>query len=156
MTSTYSSVALTRDRLCVVAGIERARHRRWSGEGILRSRPPYRELDVVRAAVFDELWTRLGPKRARSAWQQVARDLEMPSGRLEVVFDLNVDAATVARTADELDSALRRGVPTMVIDLGARVERARSELRTYLGNTTMPDRGSGEPRDVSAVEADAR
>lgn len=156
MTSPNTSVTLTRERLCAVAGIERARHRRWSDEGMLRATPPYRELDVIRAAALDELWTRLGPKRARGAWSQVAPQLEMPSGRLEVVFDLNVDAATVTRTASELDRALRRGIPTMVIDVGARIERARGELRSYLGNAAQLKSAASEPRRTLTVRTDAR
>jgi hypothetical protein len=138
---------LPRERLCQLAGVERGRHRRWQTEGLLARKRRYGEIDVIKAAALDELWGTLRPTAGKIVWPQIAGDLGIPGGSLDVVVRVADYEATIARSADELAAALPRGEPVVVVSLHARIEEARVRLRTFRTRASTSGAVS-DPREV--------
>jgi hypothetical protein len=46
---------LDRSKLCDLAGIDRGKHIRWTTAGLLASKSGFNEIDLIRAAILDEL-----------------------------------------------------------------------------------------------------
>jgi hypothetical protein len=122
---------LDRSRLCDLAGVERGKHIRWTKLELLPNKPMYGEFDLIRAAAFDELSRVLKPALAKTAWHQVEPALGLAKGRLDVVVAVDTKTASLVHTADELDRAMPRNAPVVVVELGARIERARDRLKQY-------------------------
>jgi hypothetical protein len=122
---------LSRERLCQVARVERARHRRWLDDTLLVTKGRYGEIDVIRAAALDHLHFVLRPKAAKAVWQQIRDQLGVPGTRLEVVVEHATQRATVVRNAKELADALPRDESVTVVRLDLRVAEARERLRAF-------------------------
>jgi hypothetical protein len=120
-----------RSRLCELANVERGRHIRWSEAAVLHAKERYTELDVLRAAAYDELRKHLKPKLARAVWRQVGDVIDHPGGRLEVVVCTATMSAHIARSARELDRLLPRNEAAIVVDLHPRMTRVRERFAEY-------------------------
>lgn len=132
---------LSRSKLCEIAEIERGKHVRWTGSsGLLPHREMFGALDVVRAAMLNELNVLLKPAKAARVWRQIREDVGLPGTRLEVVIELATCRAEVVRTDEQLVAALGRREPLVVVPLHERANRALERLREY--RSTAPDKPS--------------
>jgi hypothetical protein len=125
------TTALDRSRLCEVGEIDRAKHIRWTQARLLREKPRYGELDLIRAVVLDELTKVLKPKNAGIAWGRIQNDIDHPGQRLEVVFSVATTDAILLRTGGSLDGTLPRNEPIFLVPLHDRIARARQRLATF-------------------------
>jgi hypothetical protein len=137
---------LPRDRLCELARVERGKHLRWVEDDLLTRKNAYGELDLVRAALLDELNRVLKPRTARAVWLQIRNDLDVPGPQLEVVVARATCRATLIRSDHELGNVLPRGEEVVVVQLHPRADEARTRLRAFLSNQSL---GAGTPRAES-------
>lgn len=122
----------SRARLCLLAQVERGKHKRWLNAGLLREKQRYGLADVLRAALLDELNRALRPQAARSVWLAVRDEIGIPGARLELLVDLATLRADLIRSNDELLARLPRGEQVMVLDLGARAREVNGRVREHL------------------------
>lgn len=124
-------MALSRERICDLAGVERARHRRWQDARLLERRKAYGELDLIKAAALNELWRVLKPQAATIVWRQIRGDLDHPGRCLDAVVDMTTRGTILSRSAVQLNKSVPRGVDVRVIDLASPVAEARVRFAQY-------------------------
>jgi hypothetical protein len=129
--SDSSTDLLPRERLCLLAGVERGRHRRWLDADLLPEKRLYGEVDLVRAAALDELSKVLKARTARRVWRQVGADLGLPGAYLEVVVRKADSHAVLVRAASELAPAIPRSEELTVVSLHDRIRIARERFTGY-------------------------
>jgi hypothetical protein len=129
---------LDRTRLCELAKVPRGKHIRWTKDRLLAAKQEYGELDLIRAAILDELTRLVKPSLAKTAWLQVEKDLNTLTPRLQVMISTTTKRAYVIRDGTQLDRLLPRNEPVIVVELAERVEEARSRLREFRSTTAQP------------------
>jgi hypothetical protein len=132
---TNGRVPIDRTRLCQLAQVSRGKHIRWTNEQLLSAKPEYGELDLIRAAILDELTLVAKPSVAKTAWQQIEQNIDVLKPDLQVVIAPTTARAHAIHNSTELDRLLPRNEPVIVIALDKRVERARARLREFRTNT---------------------
>jgi hypothetical protein len=143
--------SLPRARLCQLAEVDRGKHGRWQARGLLAKAAGYGLLDLVGAALLDELNMALGPKASTIVWRRIRAGLGVPGSRLEVVVELSTLAAGLVRSDAELVTALPRGESVVVIDLSARAGRAQERYRQFLEGERAG--GATEGQGTASLEA---
>ncbi len=129
--SSNTKFSIDRTRLCELGGLERGKHIRWTKTGVLAGAAPYGELDLIRAVVLDELTEVLKPALARRAWRQIQDDLGLAQGRLDVLAAPQTQSAQLIRNPQQLDQAIPRGQPVILVPLTARIDDARTALSKF-------------------------
>ena len=125
---------------------------RWTTKTtLLPDRDLFTTLDLVRAAMFDELNTLLKPARASRVWRRIRDDIGLPGTRLEVVVNLATCEAKVCRTDDELLAALTRRTTIVVLPLHDRAERALHRLREFRAGASTVE-SAGPAAEVSSLK----
>jgi len=132
MTDEADGPAVPRSRLCELAEVEPRKHARWVEDGLLPKKALYGRLDLIRAVTLDELREQVGPSSMRAAWDQVKGRVVIPSRQLDIVVDLAQDEAWLASTPAELAKSLPRNTKLVVVDIGARAQRALSRFEAYI------------------------
>jgi hypothetical protein len=133
-------VPLDRTRLCQLAQVSRGKHIRWTNEQLLTAKPEYGELDLIRAAILDELTRIAKPAVARTAWLQIERGLDVMIPDLQVVIAPTTARAHAIHNSSELDQHLPRNETVIVVALADRVEQARTRLREFRASTAEKPR----------------
>jgi hypothetical protein len=134
---------LDRTRLCELAKVPRGKHIRWTHDHLLASKLRYGELDLIRAAILDELTRVVKPSLAKTAWLQVEAGLDTIGPYLQVMVCTTTKRAYLVHSSAELDQLLPRNEPVIVVELGERIEEARNRLREF--RTTTTQRPSTQP-----------
>jgi hypothetical protein len=142
--------SLDRTRLCQLAKVPRGKHIRWTKDRLLASKQEYGELDLIRAAILDELTRVVKPSLAKTAWLQVEKDLDTLAPRLQIMVSTTTKRACIIQDGTRLDRVLPRNEPVIVVELAERVEEARSRLREFRSTTIQPAR-TRQPPDEAAV-----
>jgi hypothetical protein len=137
---------LDRTQLCKLAGVSRGKHIRWTKEGLLSAKQEYGELDLIRAAMLDELTVIVKPSVAKTAWRQIEKDLHVIVPGLQVVVATTTKRAHAIHTEIELDRVLPRNEPVVVVALTERVELVRARLREFRANTAEQQAEPQAPR----------
>jgi hypothetical protein len=137
---------IDRTRLCQLAQVSRGKHIRWTNEQLLTAKPEYGELDLVRAAILDELTTIAKPTVAKAAWLQIKQNMDVLKPGLQVVIAPDTARAHAIHGSRELDELLPRNEPVIVIALADRVEQARARLREFRAHT-----GQRSSRPIAAL-----
>ncbi len=141
-------VEVSRGRLCEVAKVDRGKHRRWLDDDLLPVKKRYGLIDVLHAALLDELNARLKPKAARTVWRRIRDEIGIPGHRLDLVVDLSTNEPILARTDRQISAAIPRGERVMVLDLGGRARLAYERLDAYLhGERGTSGRQEGDDLD---------
>ncbi len=143
-------VPLDRTRLCQLAKVPRGKHIRWTKDRLLATKQEYGELDLIRAAILDELTRVVKPSLAKTTWLQVEKDLNTLTPHLQVMVCTTTKRAYSIQDSTQLDRLLPRNEPVIVIELAERVEEARSRLREFRRTTTQQAR-TRKPPDAAAV-----
>jgi hypothetical protein len=125
---------ITEAQLCEIAGTSPQRRQGWVKRGWLRKAPRggggLRDvLDLVQLKSLIEV---LGPTDGPVAWLQVRTDLESPfqADPLDVVFDLQLKHAIVARHDTDLRPLVSHGRPIRILALAnVRLETAQAFRR---------------------------
>lgn len=128
-------VPLDRTRLCQLAQVSRGKHIRWTNERLLTAKPEYGELDLIRAAILDELTRIAKPAATRTAWLQIEKNIDVMTPNLQVVIAPTTARAHAIHDSSELDRLLPRNETVIVVALADRVEQARTRLREFRTNT---------------------
>jgi hypothetical protein len=147
---TNGKAPLDRTRLCQLARVPRGKHIRWTKDRLLAAKQEYGELDLIRAAILDELTRVVRPSLAKAAWLQVERDLDTLTPHLQVIVSTTTKRASIVQDSTQLDRMLPRNEPVIVVELAGRVEEARSRLREFRSTTNQPV-GIQQPPGVAAV-----
>lgn len=142
---------LDRTRLCELAKVPRGKHIRWTKDRLLASKQDYGELDLIRAAILDELTRVVGPSLAKTAWLQVEGDLDVIAPYLQVIMCTTTKRAYLVHDSTELDRLLPRNEPVIVVELGERIEEARSRLREFRTTTAQRQRAQQAPAAPAIV-----
>lgn len=128
---------LDRTRLCELAKVPRGKHIRWTHDHLLAAKQHYGELDLIRAAILDELTSVVKPSLAKTAWLQVEAGLDTIGPYLQVMVCTTTKRAYLVHNSAELDQLLPRNEPVIVVELGERIDKARSRLREFRTTTTQ-------------------
>ena len=111
---------------CELAGTSRQVRTTWIERRLVLGSTSGRcdRASVVDLACFGELVRVLGFDDARLAWPQVAGDVRAtPGGRIDIVVDLELKAAVLARTLESVGTACATGRLTRVVALRDRIEQ---------------------------------
>ena len=146
-------IELDRTRLCQLAQVSRGKHIRWTNERLLAAKPEYRELDLIRAAILDELTLVAKPSVARTAWLQIEKALDVMTPNLQVVIATTTKRAHAIHDSAELDRYLPRNEPVIVIALADRVQLARTRLREFRTNTANQQTRPAHARRALRLES---
>jgi hypothetical protein len=110
---------------CELAGISRQVRTTWIERSLVlgTTNGTCNRASTIDLACFVELVRVLGFDNARLTWPQVAPDVrERPDGRVDVVVDLELKAATLARTLEAIGVECSTGRPMKVVALQDRIE----------------------------------
>jgi hypothetical protein len=156
MTAEADGTGVPRIRLCELAEVEPRKHRRWLDADLIPEKELYGRLDVIRALSLDELRIRVGPKRMRAVWEQIAQNVAIPSRQLDIIVDLSQDEAWVATTAGELAKRLPRNTRIVVVDVAARAQRALTRFDAYNRRHASGSEVGDQTRNDSASDLGSR
>lgn len=149
---------MPRSRLCELAEVEPRKHARWIEADLIpmKKKTGYGRLDLIRAVTLDELRLRVGPASMRAVWDQISGELAIPSRQLDVIVDLAQHEAWLASTPAELAKRLPRNSKVVVVDIGARAQRALARYDAYIdrheraSGTTDEDVAVGDAVDLAS------
>lgn len=142
---------LDRTRLCELAKVPRGKHIRWTQDQLLASKQRYGELDLIRAAILDELTRVVKPSLAKTAWLQVEAGLDAIGPYLQVLVCTTTKRAHLVHNSTELDQMLPRNEPVIVVELGERIAEARNRLREFRTTTTQGSNAQHAPAVPATV-----
>jgi len=128
---TDNRAPIDRTRLCKVADVSRGKHIRWTQLKLLSAKDEYGELDLIRAAILDELHVVLKPSVAKTAWLQIAGDIDVLKPRLQILVAPATERAHAIYGSQELDEILPRNEPVIVVALEERIDKVRERLREF-------------------------
>lgn len=110
---------------CEIVGVSRQVRNTWIRRGLIvgRTAGTCSLEELFDFAAFAEVASCVGFDDARVVWHQVRNDCraQWGSDRIDVIADLQLKRAVVARTDGEVASAVRHGRPTRVVDLTCRM-----------------------------------
>lgn len=128
--------------------------RQWFQDGPVElSQSGCSELDALKAALWRRLTDMLGPKPARLALSDVLVQLtgRLPTGRLDIVYDIANGKAQVCYTDQDLARAVLDGGLVHVVRMTEELERVRSAFRRHLTVEETPPRRGKARRPAARI-----
>jgi hypothetical protein len=131
-----TDVRLSESKICEIVGVSQQQRQSLVKRGLLQAAPQggCRLVDALELASVSVLSSKLSASAAALAWKQLQPELRrgIAGPRLELVVDLELGSAAVARTDAELATAVLSGRPVKVIELGSRLQEIGDAYRRWI------------------------
>src|SRR5712692_417320 len=127
-----AGASLSESRTSDLVGVSQQTRGAWVKRGLLEARPSgCTLLDALELAALAALAAQLAPSEVNVGWPQLRAVMgrELPGIRFDVVFDRQLGAIEVARSAEDLRDLVVLGRPVIVTPLGPRLVEIAEAFR---------------------------
>jgi hypothetical protein len=137
-----STRRLSEAKLCEIVGVSQ-QYRQSLGRRKLvdrAGRSGCTRTDAIELAALERLTHHLSPNEVVVAWRQLREQLRetLPGGRLDVVFDRALGAATTVRSHAELRAAVVCGRAVIVVELSPRLQEVLDAFNRWTAAAAPP------------------